>query len=99
MEQVLAETAQTEAKKRSSIRPLGRLTPYLMRYRGMGAGAIVALALAAVTSLALPLAVRRMIDHGFSRADSTFINSYFAVIMVMAVVLAIASALDRKSTV
>jgi ATP-binding cassette subfamily B protein len=93
MEQVLAETAQTDAKKRSSIRPLGRLTPYLMRYRGMVAGAVVALALAAITSLALPLAVRRMIDHGFSRADSTFINSYFAVIMAMAVVLAIASAL------
>jgi ATP-binding cassette subfamily B protein len=93
MEQVLAETAQTEAKKRNSIRPLGRLTPYLMRYRGMVAGAIVALALAAITSLALPLAVRRMIDHGFSRADSTFINGYFAVIMVMAVVLAVASAL------
>jgi ATP-binding cassette, subfamily B, bacterial len=93
MEQVLAETAQTEGAKRRSIRPLGRLTPYLMRYRGMVAGAIVALALAAITSLALPLAVRRMIDHGFSRADSTFINSYFAVIMLMAVVLAVASAL------
>jgi len=93
MEQVLAETAQTEVKKRSSIRPLRKLTPYLMRYRGMVAGAIVALALAAITSLALPLAVRRMIDHGFSRADSTFINGYFAVIMAMAVVLAVASAL------
>jgi ATP-binding cassette subfamily B protein len=93
MERDLAETVQTEAKKRSSIRPLGRLTPYLLRYRGMVTGAIVALTLAAITSLTLPLAVRRMIDHGFSQSDSTFINSYFAMIMAMAVVLAAASAL------
>jgi ABC-type multidrug transport system fused ATPase/permease subunit len=64
-----------------------------MRYRGMVAGALVSLALAAVTSLALPLAVRRMIDHGFTQSDGSFINSYFAMLMVMAVVLAIASAM------
>lgn len=64
-----------------------------MRYRGLVAGALISLALAAMTSLALPLAVRRMIDHGFTESDGSFINSYFAMLMVMAVVLAIASAL------
>jgi ATP-binding cassette subfamily B protein len=64
-----------------------------MRYRGMVTGAIIALALAAITSLALPLAVRRMIDHGFSHSDGRFINSYFVMLMVMAVVLAISSAM------
>ena len=59
----------------------------------MVTGAVIALALAALTSLALPLAVRRMIDHGFTRSDSSFINSYFAVILVMAIVLGIASAM------
>ncbi|MET3856072.1 ABC-type multidrug transport system fused ATPase/permease subunit [Rhizobium sp. OAE497] len=34
-----------------------------------------------------------MIDHGFTQPDGTFINSYFAMLMGMAVVLAIASAL------
>ena len=34
-----------------------------------------------------------MIDHGFTQSDGRFINSYFAMLMVMAVVLAIASAL------
>ena len=75
------------------MRPLGRLTPYLMRYRGLVAGALISLTLAAVTSLALPLAVRRMIDHGFTQSDGRFINSYFAMLMVMAVVLAVASAM------
>jgi ATP-binding cassette subfamily B protein len=37
----------------------------------MVTGALISLALAAaITSLTLPLAVRRMIDHGFSQADS-----------------------------
>ncbi|WP_042118995.1 ABC transporter transmembrane domain-containing protein [Rhizobium etli] len=89
----MAEQAQTGENKRRSLRPLGRLTPYVMRYRGMVAGALISLALAAITSLALPLAVRRMIDHGFTQSDGSFINSYFAMLMVMAVVLAIASAL------
>ncbi|MBB4480246.1 ATP-binding cassette subfamily B protein [Rhizobium etli] len=75
------------------MRPLGRLTPYVMRYRGLVAGALISLTLAAVTSLALPLAVRRMIDHGFTQSDGRFINSYFAMLMVMAVVLAVASAM------
>ncbi len=40
----------------------------------------------------MPLAVRRMIDHGFSNSDSGFINTYFSMLMVLAVVLALASA-------
>ncbi|MFT4180316.1 MAG: ABC transporter transmembrane domain-containing protein [Rhizobium sp.] len=89
----MSETSQTDDKKRRSIRPLGRLAPYLRRYRGMVAGAIVALVAAAVTSLALPLAVRRMIDHGFDQTDRGLIDSYFLAIMAMAVVLAVASAM------
>src|SRR5690606_7840946 len=46
----------------------------------------------AVTTLALPLAVRRMIDHGFSTSDSTLISNYFLMLMAMAGVLALASA-------
>ncbi|MGY5778990.1 ABC transporter transmembrane domain-containing protein [Rhizobium sp. LEGMi135b] len=89
----LSETGQAEEKKNRSIRPLGRLAPYLRRYRGMVAGAIISLVIAAVTSLALPVAVRRMIDHGFDEADRALIDSYFVAIMIMALLLAAASAL------
>ena len=75
------------------MRPLGRLLPYVLRYRNLVTGALIALFLAAAATLALPLAVRRMIDHGFSGADATFINSYFAMLMVIAALLASASAL------
>lgn len=59
----------------------------------MVAGAIISLVIAAVTSLALPVAVRRMIDHGFDQADRALIDSYFVAIMIMALLLAAASAL------
>ncbi|WP_431322688.1 ABC transporter transmembrane domain-containing protein [Rhizobium sp. YTU87027] len=89
----MAYAGQAGEKKSRSLKPLGRLTPYVARYRGMVAGALASLALAAVASLALPLAVRRMIDHGFTQADGSFINSYFLMLMIMAIVLAVASAL------
>jgi ATP-binding cassette subfamily B protein len=84
---------QEKDTKDRSLKPLGRLFPYLGRYRGLVGGAIVFLVVAAVTTLLLPMAVRRMIDNGFSNSDSHFINAYFAMLMGLAVVLAMASAL------
>jgi ATP-binding cassette subfamily B protein len=57
----------------------------------MIAGALVSLVLAAVTTLTLPLAVRRMIDHGFTGANGAFINNYFGMLVVLAALLALAS--------
>ncbi|MFN4206669.1 MAG: ABC transporter transmembrane domain-containing protein [Agrobacterium albertimagni] len=85
--------ADTTDKKRRSLKPLTSLFPYLKRYRGLVAGALIFLSLAAATTLALPIAIRRMLDHGFQAADSEFINAYFAMMIVMALVLAVASAL------
>ncbi len=87
------EHAAQEKPARQNMRPLGRLAPYLRRYRGLVAGALVALVLAAVTTLILPIAVRRMIDHGFSGADAGFINTYFMMLFALAGLLALASAL------
>jgi ATP-binding cassette subfamily B protein len=81
-----------DTARRKSLRPLARIFPYLLAYRGLVAGALFFLALAAATTLTLPLAVRRMIDHGFSAADTDFIASYFSMLIVIAVVLAAASA-------
>jgi ATP-binding cassette, subfamily B, bacterial len=86
-------TAAGLAGMRASLTPLANLLPYVLRYRGKGVGAIFFLTLAAAMTLALPLAVRRMIDHGFSNSDSAFIASYFAMMVVLAAVLALASAM------
>lgn len=87
-----AAPGQGRDGRRRSLRPLRRLAPYVMRYRGMAAGAIIFLVLAAATTLTLPLAVRRMIDNGFNAENSALIGSYFAMLMVIALVLAGASA-------
>jgi ATP-binding cassette, subfamily B, bacterial len=81
-----------EQPRQRSLGPLRRIFPYLARYKGMVAAAIAALVLAAAMTLALPLAVRRMIDHGFGGGDSGFIAQYFGMLVVIGVVLAIASA-------
>lgn len=41
--------------------------------------------------LSVPVAVRRMIDHGFAPGDGTLINQYFLMLIVIGVVLAMAS--------
>ncbi|HXV29895.1 MAG TPA: ABC transporter transmembrane domain-containing protein, partial [Sinorhizobium sp.] len=72
--------------------PLATMLPYVGRYRNLAIGAAIALTIAAATTLTLPLAVRRMIDNGFSNSDSAFINTYFSMLMVLAILLALASA-------
>ncbi len=85
--------SQNSTSRMNTLRPLSRLFPYMLHYRPLVAGALVALALAAAATLVLPLAVRRMVDHGFSKADPAFINNYFSVLLLIAGVLALASAM------
>ncbi|GAK68836.1 putative ABC transporter permease/ATP-binding protein [Agrobacterium rubi TR3 = NBRC 13261] len=89
----MADIQEPKTATRKTPKPLTSLFPYLKRYRGLVAAAIFALVLSSATTLALPLAVRRIIDHGFEGADGAMINSYFAVLLAIAVVLALASAM------
>jgi ATP-binding cassette, subfamily B, bacterial len=79
-------------KRRARLRPLLALAPYVARYRGRAALAFIALTIAAVTTLIVPLAVRRMIDFGFTPEGIAMINSYFSVMIAVVAVLAFASA-------
>ena len=72
--------------------PLISLMPYIARYRWRAIAALIALVTAAVTTLVVPVAVRRMIDFGFSRESASLIDSYFAVMIAIVAVLALASA-------
>jgi ATP-binding cassette subfamily B protein len=80
------------ARGRIRVRPLLALLPYVMRYRVQVAAALVALLVAAAATLVVPLAVRRMIDNGFSAERIGLIDQYFAVMIGVAAVLAVASA-------
>jgi ATP-binding cassette, subfamily B, bacterial len=79
-------------ERKAKLRPLVRLMPYIARYRWQAAAALIALVVAAVTTLVVPIAVRRMIDFGFSRDSATLIDSYFTVLIAVVAVLALASA-------
>lgn len=75
-----------------SLQPLRRLFPYMLPYRRLVVGAVISLFAAALTTLTLPIAVRRMIDFGFSDSDSALIANYFSMLAVLAGILALASA-------
>ena len=86
-----AVSKDTEAQRRS-LRPLRALKPYLMRHPARLAGALAALVVAAMAMLTIPMAVRRMIDHGFGGADGAMIDQYFIMLIIIGIVLAAASA-------
>jgi len=80
------------APSRAKLRPLLALAPYVARYRGRVTLALISLTVAALTTLLVPIAARRMIDFGFSPEGIAMINSYFSVMIAVVAVLAGASA-------
>jgi ATP-binding cassette, subfamily B, bacterial len=87
-----SQLTQSPAKTSAKLRPLLALAPYIARYRGRAVLAFISLTVAAVTTLVVPVAVRRMIDFGFSPEGIAMINSYFSVMIAVVAVLAGASA-------
>ncbi|MGB7205005.1 MAG: ABC transporter transmembrane domain-containing protein [Anderseniella sp.] len=73
------------------MRPLIRLMPFLARYKAQILFALVFLILAAASTLIVPVAVRRVIDNGFSDANAGFVDQYFSVMLLVVAVLAISS--------
>jgi ATP-binding cassette subfamily B protein len=68
------------------------LAPYLLRHKAMLGAALIALVISAAATLAVPLAVRRMIDLGFSGIDPDLFDKYFITLAGIGLVLALASA-------
>ncbi len=90
-----AEQVTHEAASRSrgrSIKPLSYLFPFLKPYRVQVACAFLALLAAAGATLAVPAAVRDMIDHGFSRENADYIDRYFLLLLGAAGLMGVATA-------
>ena len=73
------------------IAPLRQLLPYVLAQRTALIVGAIALLVSSATMLSIPIAVRRIVDHGFSAESAALIDSYFLMLMCMGVVLAIAS--------
>jgi len=87
-----AAAAAAPAGRAAKLRPLLSLLPYIARYRWQAMAALGALLVAAITTLVVPIAVRRMIDFGFSQESASLIDSYFTVMIAVVAVLALSSA-------
>jgi len=87
---------EEDAKRRPrarSLQPLRALIPFIGRYPGRVMAAFLALLAATAATLAMPIAVRFMIDNGFSTEDANSIDRYFLAMLVVAIVLGLASAM------
>ena len=66
-----------ERPKAKSLTPLAALLPFLRPYRARLLLALFALLVAAAAMLALPVALRQLIDHGLAANSAATINQYF----------------------
>ncbi len=73
----MAEKNSTERPTGSSLKPLRSLVPFILAYRGTLIAAFAALLVASAAMLALPVALRYLIDNGFAANDVGTINRYF----------------------
>jgi len=73
----MAEQNTTARPKGKSLKPLKSLVPFILAYRGTLFAALAALLIASAALLALPVALRYLIDNGFAANDVGTINRYF----------------------
>jgi len=85
-------TATEEREKSRQIGALRALWPFMWPYRGLMIAAGCALVVTALVSLALPLAVRRVVDN-FGTQDATLLDQYFVAALAIAALLAVGTGL------
>ena len=75
-----------EPAGRARLRVLALLLPFLARHKGRALAALAALTAAAMATLAVPLAIRRMIDVGLGApaGDAGFVNQIFVALVALA---------------
>ena len=89
----MADFSEGQTRPKAALSALKPLIPYGLAYKGRIAAALVALAMASAATLVVPVAVRRVIDFGFSEQGRVYINAYFVLLIIVVGVLALASAL------
>ncbi|MEE8321797.1 MAG: ABC transporter transmembrane domain-containing protein [Gammaproteobacteria bacterium] len=78
-----------ERPKGESLQPLRRVIPFIKPYIGRIILAFICLTVAAVAMLGMPVAIRYVIDYGFSRDNGQSIDLYFLALLGLAVMLAL----------
>jgi ATP-binding cassette subfamily B protein len=89
----MAEPPAPDRPKGSSLKPLRALLPFITPYRGVLVLALGALLVAAAAMLALPVALRYLIDEGMAAGSPDTINRYFIAFLAAAAVFGVFAAL------
>ncbi len=84
----MTQPDSSERPKSRSLKPLRALLPFLAPYHGRMVLALLALLIAAAAMLALPMALRNVIDEGFTAANAAAIDRYFLLLLGAAGVFA-----------
>jgi ATP-binding cassette subfamily B protein len=82
------ERSSSERPRAKTLRPLLALLPFLAPYRMRMLLALAALGIAAAAMLALPQALKDVIDKGFSASNAAAIDRYFFWLLAAAAVFA-----------
>jgi ATP-binding cassette subfamily B protein len=86
-------SANAERPRAKSLNPLRALIPFLRPYKGMLLAAMGALLVASVAMLALPLALRQLIDHVVAAKDASTLNRYLIGFLAASVIFGVSAAL------
>jgi ATP-binding cassette, subfamily B, bacterial len=89
----VSDSSTAARPKGKSLQPLSALWPFLRPYRGTLVLALISLLIASGALLALPVAVRYLIDHGMVTGDSRTVNRYFLAFLGAAAVFGVFAAL------
>jgi len=88
-----AATPAEPEKRKAPLSALSGLLPFVRPYRTRVLAALFALTLASAATLAIPLAIRRMVDFGFKADQRGLVDAYFLMMLGVVGMLAFASAL------
>src|SRR5580693_5095462 len=77
------------AESMAALLPLVR---YGRRYLGRASAALAALTISSAATLAVPFALRSMIDFGFSKESGGAINAYFMAMAALVIIMALSAA-------
>jgi ATP-binding cassette, subfamily B, bacterial len=89
---LISKKTQIEARQ-SSMRSLLPLIPFALRHKVRILAGILALAAASGATLMIPIAVKRVVDFGFTAENADLISAYFGLLLAVVGVLALASSL------
>ena len=82
-----------ERPKATSLKPLKLALPFMRPYIARLLLAFIFLTIASVSMLAMPVAIRYVIDYGFSSDNVGSINTYFMALLCLAIIFAVFASL------